>query len=291
MAVFFDGVAVEFKEAVAAALLAADAPLVDRFPSLQILETGVAVNPELGARLKPFHKALHAHDLLAEDLEKFRILFRIREVIRRVEIGESVSFVLRDHEAAGGNRGVAAALLHLFDDQHLRARVMRCDSGTGAGSAVADHENIGFLIPVDVLGIGFRDSAGKRKGRDGGSTALKQISAVEIHNFSPGVGVSKKRLRNFHGKLMALVADELRGLMSLMALGAGNGAKVRVVVIDIAAGCLLGKLFIASAMTLEAVLRRDVFGAGRSRIVTGLAFHPLRYMAVSEKVLIGRENG
>jgi hypothetical protein len=90
---------------------------------------------------------------------------------------------------------------------------------------------------------------------------------------------------------MALVADELRGLMSLMALGAGNGAKVRVVVIDIAAGCLLGKLFIASAMTLEAVLRRDVFGAGRSRIVTGLAFHPLRYMAVSEKVLIGRENG
>ena len=86
---------------------------------------------------------------------------------------------------------------------------------------------------------------------------------------------------------MALIADELRGLMSLMTLGAGDRAKVRVVVIDIAAGCLLSKLFIASAMTLEA----DVFGAGRSRIVTGLAFHPLRYMAVSEKVLIGRENG
>ena len=84
---------------------------------------------------------------------------------------------------------------------------------------------------------------------------------------------------------MALIADELRGLMSLMTLGAGDRAKVRVVVIDIAAGCLLSKLFIASAMTLEAVLRRDVFGAGRSRIVTGLAFHPLRYMAVSEKVL------
>ena len=68
---------------------------------------------------------------------------------------------------------------------------------------------------------------------------------------------------------MALIADELRGLMSLMTLGAGDRAKVRVVVIDIAAGCLLSKLFIASAMTLEAVLRRDVFGAGRSRIVTG----------------------
>ena len=56
---------------------------------------------------------------------------------------------------------------------------------------------------------------------------------------------------------MALIADELRGLMSLMTLGAGDRAKVRVVVIDIAAGCLLSKLFIASAMTLEAVLRRD----------------------------------
>ena len=202
-AVFFDGVAVEVKETVAAALLAADAPLVNRFPALQILEPGVAVDPELGVRLKTFHKALHAHDLFAEDLEKFRILFRIREVIRRVEIGEGVSFVLRDHEAAGGNRGVAAALLHLFDDQHLRARVMRGDSGTGAGTAVADHENIGLLIPADVLGIGFRDSAGKRKGRNSGSTALKQISAVEIHNFSPGVGVSKKTItelsRKTHG--------------------------------------------------------------------------------------------
>ena len=56
---------------------------------------------------------------------------------------------------------------------------------------------------------------------------------------------------------MALIADELRGLMSLMTLGAGDRAKVRVVVIDIAAGCLLSKLFIASAMTLEAVLRRE----------------------------------
>ena len=47
---------------------------------------------------------------------------------------------------------------------------------------------------------------------------------------------------------MALIADELRGLMSLMTLGAGDRAKVRVVVIDIAAGCLLSKLFIASAI-------------------------------------------
>ena len=70
-------------------------------------------------------------------------------------------------------------------------------------SGVADHENIGLLIPADVLGIGFRDSAGKRKGRNSGSTALKQISAVEIHNFSPGVGVSKKTItelsRKTHG--------------------------------------------------------------------------------------------
>ena len=91
---------------------------------------------------------------------------------------------------------------------------------------------------------------------------------------------------------MALIADELRGLMSLMTLGAGDRAKVRVVVIDIAAGCLLSKLFIASAMTLEAVLRRDVFGSwalqdcDRTRISP-----PSATWRSSEKVLIGRENG
>lgn len=204
LADFFDGVAVLVKEHVAAALLAADAPLVDRVGAGEGGKAGVAVDHELGVGLEAFDEGLGTLDFLAEDVEERFVLFAVGKGVGGVEVGVGVLGVLWDHEAARGDGRVAAALRELFKNEDLGARVVGFNGRTGAGTAVAENDDVGRLVPFQVLRVFHGLDAGDGERQSGGETAAKHVSTLQIHDvlLSKSVGrvvVTARRCRGIRG--------------------------------------------------------------------------------------------
>lgn len=105
---------------------------------------------ELGRRRDPLKEFREFHRPLAECPHERPIHFVIREKEGLLEILVRLIRVLRNDEAAAGRPGIAAPILHLLDHENLCPGVMRRDRCGTARSAVADHEDIGFGVPVSL---------------------------------------------------------------------------------------------------------------------------------------------
>ena len=134
----------------AARLMASHAVLRDVLRERQIGIIRVTCDAELGRGRDPLKEFRELHRPLAERPHERPIHFVIREKEGLLEILVRLIRVLRNDEAAAGRPGIAAPILHLLDHENLCPGVMRRDRCGTARSAVADHEDIGFGVPVSL---------------------------------------------------------------------------------------------------------------------------------------------
>ena len=91
---------------------------------------------------------LHAHRQRAQHA------VRRRAVVRRLEMLETLLRVIDDPHVAARRDGDAARVRHLLQDQHTGAGIVRFDRSDRSGVAIADHDDIGGILPSVGHGAG-----------------------------------------------------------------------------------------------------------------------------------------
>ena len=81
-------------------------------------------------------------------------IVRRRAVIGRLQVGEGRVPVVRQPQPAAGADRYAARMGHLFDQQDLRAGIVRGDGADRAGETVADDDDVDrFVETLDGAGM------------------------------------------------------------------------------------------------------------------------------------------
>ena len=92
--------------------------------------------------------------LLHADRQRAQHAVRRRAVVRRLEMLETLLRVIDDPHVAARRDGDAARVRHLLQDQHAGAGIVRFDRSDRSGVAIADHDDIGGILPSVGHGAG-----------------------------------------------------------------------------------------------------------------------------------------